>query len=414
MRPVQVSAMHPRGAGVALIRRAVGATAASVGLSLALCPVALGAAPAPCAGGAQIADDVGDGHHANTDVSAAWFSEQAGRLQVVVKAQTGDWVPAHEDSEAAGWAVIFAVGGEPRYVRIEGPRTGPARYDHGVWTLAGGFASAGATSGETVSGPGGTVTIDVPAATGALPGALLARPFVLTYDGMSSPAAPHWVDRAPGGVGPAEAAFGADYVVGSCLAGLPGGPGGPGGPGAGTPGDAATPRTTGVVLNAPRRLTGAGRVRASGRIVPARGSVSVRITARPSHSRRAALVRSVRTLSDGSFVVSIPLSESSTITALADGISAQTRSVTVRSTVRLTLRRLAGGRTSARGVVSPRLPGRVLLLRTNAVVPSATAIARNGRFRFPTRRRSRGRYQAVFIPSGGRAERSTSRTGVVR
>ncbi len=412
MRPLSVLATRPCAAGVALIRRSAGAAVAPLALSLALCPAALGAAPAPCGGAAQISDDVGDGHHANTDVTSAWFSEQAGRLQVVVKAQSGDWVPAHEDSEAAGWAVIFTVAGQQRYVRIEGPRVGPARYDHGTWTLAGGFASAGPTSGETVPGPGGTVTIDVPAASGGLPGALLARPFVLTYDGMSSPAAPHWVDRAPGGVGPAEAAFGADYVVGSCQAGLPGAPGGPGAGEA--PGDGTTPRTTGVVLNAPRRLTGGGRVRATGRIVPARGGVRVRITAKPRHSRRAAVVRSVKTLSDGSFVASMPLSESSTITALADGINAQTRSVTVRSTVRLTLRRLADGRTSGRGVVSPRLPGRVLLLRTNAVVPSAAAVVRNGRFRFPTKRRASGRYQAVFIPSGGRAERSTSRTGVVR
>ena len=416
MRPSQFSATHRHGAGVALILSAVCAAVAAVALSLALCPAALGAAPEPCAGGAQISDDVGDGHHANTDVLSAWFSERAGRLQVVVKAQTGDWVPAHEDSEAAGWAVIYTVAGEQRYVRIEGPRTGPARYDHGVWTVAGGFASAGATTGETVSGPGGTVTIDVPAATGALPGALLGRPFVLTYDGMSSPAGPHWVDRAPGGVSPAEAAFGADYVVGSCLAGGPGGAGGPGaagGPGS-SPDDGAATRTTAVVLTVPKRLTGAGRVRASGRIVPARGGVTVRITAKPSHSRKVALVRSVKTLSDGSFLVSVPLSESSAINALADGINAQTRPVTVRSTVRLTLRRLADGRTSAGGVVSPRLPGRALLLRTDAVAPSATAVVRNGRFRFPTRRRFSGRYQAVFIPSGNRAERSTSRTGVVR
>ena len=412
MRPVQVSATHPHGAGVAIVRRAVAAVAPIV-LSLALCPAALSAAPEPCTVGAQIADDVGDGHHANTDVSSAWFSELAGRLQVVVKAQSGDWVPAHEDSEAAGWAVVFTVAGEQRYVRIEGPRTGAARYDHGVWTLAGGFVSAGATSGETVPGPGGTVTIDVPGATGALPGAVLARPFVLTYDGKSAPAAPHWVDRAPGGVGPAEAAFGADYVdrllPGRCARRARGA-----GAAGGSPSGGATTRTTGVVLNASKRITGAGRVRAGGRIVPARGGVTVRVTARPSHSRRAAVVRSVKTLSDGSFLVSIPLSESSAITALADGINAQTRSVTVRSTIRLTLRRLADGRTSAGGLVVRRLPGRVLLLRANAVVPSATTIPRDGRFRFSARRRFPGRYQAVFIPSGGRAERSTSRTGVVR
>ena len=414
MRPSQSSPMHPRGAGVATTRRSAATVLAAIALSAALSPAAIAAAPAPCNGVAQISDDTGDGHHANTDVLSAWFSEQSERLQVVVKTQIGDWVPAHEDSAAAGWAVVFELAGQRQYVRLEGPRTGPPRYDYGTWTPAGGFASAGATTGELVTGTGGTVTIDIPAATGAVAGALLTRPRVLTYDGMSSPAALHWVDRAPGGVTPGEAAFGADYVVGSCPSGAPGG--GPDAGGAGTPagGIAANATTTGVVLDAPRRRTGAGRVRASGRIAPARGGVTVRVTARASHSRKAPLVRSVRTLTDGSFVASIPLSETSTLTAVAEGINAQTRTITVRSTVRLTLRRMAGGRTAAGGVVSPRLPGRVLLLRTNAVAPSATAVVRNGRFRFPVKRLARGPYQAVFIPSGNRAERSTSRTGVVR
>ena len=86
----------------------------------------------------------------------------------------------------------------------------------------------------------------------------------------------------------------------------------------------------------------------------------------------------------------------------------------MRSTVRLTLRRVRGGKTRVSGVVSPRLPGRVLLLRTNAVVPSATVSARSGRFKLAPRRLVRGRYQAVFIPAGNRAERSTSKLGVVR
>jgi hypothetical protein len=66
------------------------------------------------------------------------------------------------------------------------------------------------------------------------------------------------------------------------------------------------------------------------------------------------------------------------------------------------------------GLVSPRLPGRVLLLRTNAATPSATTRAGHGHFRFTARRFLRGRYEAVFIPYGDRAERSTSASGVIR
>ena len=46
--------------------------------------------------------------------------------------------------------------------------------------------------------PSGTVTLDVPAVAA---GTVLARPFVLTYDGERR-RRPHWVDRAPGGVTP--------------------------------------------------------------------------------------------------------------------------------------------------------------------------------------------------------------------
>jgi hypothetical protein len=125
-------------------------------------------------------------------------------------------------------------------------------------------------------------------------------------------------------------------------------------------------------------------------------------------------VRWATTAADGSFKVSVPVSESSTMTAVAERINAQTLTVVVQSKVRLTLRRLAGGKTVASGLVTPRLPGRVLLLRTNAAIASARTVTRNGHFRFRARRLLRGRYEAVFIPSGARAERSTSRSGAVR
>src|SRR5215218_158473 len=264
MRPSQISmtrARRGRGA-VSQCMTVIGATAA---LGVGLCSPASGAAPPPCAGVVQISDDTGDGHHDNTDVLSAWFSEQAGRLQAVIKVARGDWRPMHVDADAAGWAVLFEVAGQTRFVRAEAPKGAPIRYDHGTWTLAGGFVSAGPATGEVTAGPAGTATIDVPAEIGALAGTLLARPFALTYEHEPAAAA-HWVDRAPGGVTPTEAAFGADYVVGSCQPAAPAAPVATGGdvPAAG---GAAT---TGVVLYAPKRLVGEGRARARGRIVPAR------------------------------------------------------------------------------------------------------------------------------------------------
>ena len=50
---------------------------------------------------------------------------------------------------------------------------------------------------------------------GVVAGARLANPYVVTYDGIDG-GVPTWVDHAPGGVDPAEATFGADYVAGSC------------------------------------------------------------------------------------------------------------------------------------------------------------------------------------------------------
>ncbi len=110
----------------------------------------------------------------------------------------------------------------------------------------------------------------------------------------------------------------------------------------------------------------------------------------------------------------LPIGRTSTVRAVAEGIASQTRTITVRSTVRIRVRRRAGGAAVVRGRVAPDLPGRVLLLRGEAVRPAATARARDGRFRIRLAAPRRGRYQAVFIPSGDAAERSTSNTGVIR
>jgi hypothetical protein len=403
MRPSQTFAVRPRAPHAAAARPFIAAIAAS----LVLCPAALAAPPAPCHGAAQIVDLGGDGHHPNTDVTSAWFSEDAG-LQAVIKVATGDWRPMHRDSTTASWSLLFEAAGQQHFVRVVAQASGALAYDYGIWSPAGGFVSAGATTGAVTAGPGGTVTIDLPAQIGAAAGTVLARPFVLTYE--SDPAEPGPVDRAPGGVTVDEAAFGADYVVGSCQPVGSAGSSAAGGDGA----TGGTVTTTAVVLAAPKRIVGARRVRASGRVVPARAGVHVQVTSKARGSAKAAIVRSGWTLADGSFKVSIPVSESSTVTAVADQINAQTLTVVVQSKVRLVLRRLASGKTVASGFVTPRLPGRVLLLRTNAAIPSARTPARHGHFRFAARRLLRGRYQAVFIPAGARAERSTSTPGAVR
>jgi len=387
-------AQQPIRRGATLATRACIAGAAAAAAHAA---PAAAAVPPPCGGVAQIADAVGDGHHDNTDVTAAWFSEQAGRLQAVIRPRVAVWEPAHDDSDAAGFAFLFAAGDTTRYVRAEAPRGGPVRFDHGAWTPAGGFASAGPTTGEAVAGSGGAVAIDVP---GVAAGTVLARPFVLTYDGVTG-TAPHWVDRAPGGVAPDGVETGADYVAGTCAGSGPGPAPGPGG---------GTATTTAVVLDAPRRIVGGGRAVIGGRVTPARAGVTVELTA----SARRSAVRRARTQADGTFSLLVPVRETTRLRAVAEGIGSQTRTLTVVSRVHIRIARTPGGGAVVRGRVSPKLPGRVLLLRANGVEPVAATRARDGRFRLRLRQPRRGRYQAVFIPSGARAERSTSEPGVIR
>ena len=102
------------------------------------------------------------------------------------------------------------------------------------------------------------------------------------------------------------------------------------------------------------------------------------------------------------------------VRAVAEGLGSQTLTVQMYSTVRIKVRRLRSGTVVVSGTTSPKLGGRILWLRTDAVRPSARTTARNGRFELRFKHPKRGRYQAVFIPSGDRAERSTSNTGVIR
>jgi hypothetical protein len=164
------------------------------------------------------------------------------------------------------------------------------------------------------------------------------------------------------------------------------------------------------VLRAPRRVVGSRRTVISGSVVPARGGVPVELTIRG----RRSVKRRVTTAADGTFAVPYRINETSRLRAVAEGIGSQTRTVRVFSRVRIKVRRLRGGRALVTGRVSPALPGRVLWLRSDAAKPTARTRARRGRFRIRLANPRRGRYQAVFIPSGGRAVRSTSNTGVIR
>ncbi len=366
--------------------------------------------PPPCNGFPQISDPAGDGHHPGSDLLAAWFSEANARVQIVMKVTAATLEPEHPEAESPvlALAFLFTSQGKTQFVRAQGkaPGAGPVTYDYGTYTRAGGFANAGTTTGEAVIGSGGTVTIDVPAATGAGPGATLARPFVLTYDGVTS-GQPDWVDHAPGGVSPDDPSVGADYVIGSCGAPLqsPGAtPGGPSDPAAGASAISA------IQLSAPARLKGGGKATVSGKVFPAKGGLVVTLTRKTVTSVTSALV----TKPDGSFSITLPVDETTTMRAVAGAIGSQTVTVTVQSVVTMVIRRLKGGGTRITGRARPGLPGKVLLLRTTSARPTASRRVIRGGFSFRFERLPPGRYQLVFIPSRNRAERSTSRAGVVR
>lgn len=380
------------GGGQRIVRRLAATGAAALAtLAVAAAP-ASAAAPEPCGGVPQIVDTTG-GHHPGTDVLSAWFSEANGRLQAVVRVQAGTWVPEHTDEEVdvAGYAVLFEAGGRTAYVRVQVSPTGAASYDYGSFDGAR-FQSEGASAGELVYAPfGGTATIDVPAATGAVPGAVLARPFALTYDGTSADGLPHWVDQVPGVDKPGDPARGTDYRVGSCTGGQPSGT-----------------AVVAVELRAPARVRGGGVVTVTGRVVPAIAGIAVEVTRRD----RASTVLSAITGADGSFALRVPVRESARLSAVAGGVASATVGVSVASLVKVRLRRLRSGAVRVLGRLRPALPGRLLLLGADEVRPTATRAAGKRRFafRFGAGKLEPGRYQVVYVPAAGRAERATSNT----
>ncbi len=227
-------------------------------------------------------------------------------------------------------------------------------------------------------------------------GALCSRgPFALTYDGTSADGLPHWVDQAPGVDKPGDPARGTDFTVGSCVGGQPSGN-----------------AVTAVELEAPKRIRGGGVAQVSGRVVPAIAGVAVELTRR---DRRSTVMRTV-TGADGRFSLRVPVRESAELRAVAGGVSSATVEVDVASLVKIRVRELRSGAVRVLGRLRPALPGRLLLLGAEEVAPTATRSAGKRRFafRFGAGKLAPGRYQVVYVPSAGRAERSTSNTVTVR
>ncbi len=348
---------------------------------LAFAPVA-SAAPVPCGGTAQITDASGDGHHQNSDVISAWFSGTPEALQAVITLRLGLFEPAHDDSDAVAYAMIFRTGTDWRYVRAIAGRAAAITYEYGTWSPLTYFQPFGSTTGSaTVENGSGVVAIDIPTVFGITPVSTISTPFVMTNDGMDG-GIPHWVDRAPGGVAPDSGEYGADLVVGACSTAVDG--------------------ATGVTLSGPVRMVGAGTARVTGVVAGAQAGVAVTLIATGVVTR----TYTSTTTGGGAFTASIPIRATTTIRATAAGLGSPT--ITVISRERVTVKGRVRASRSATVVVSPALPGRALLLRPVGFQPLATARVRNGVATLHVPASAVGRAQVVIIPDGGRAERAQS------
>ena len=167
--------------------------------------------------------------------------------------------------------------------------------------------------GEVTTGPNGTVTIDVPGVAGTV----LARPFVLTYDGIIGADA-HWVDRAPGGV-----SAGRDRVRRRLRRSAPARAGR-----RRRPAPHPTVTTTAIALHGAEEAHGRGP-REGHRQADARPRGR-----RRRRSRRPGAARSPGACTsgaDGSFSLTLPLSETTRVRAVAEGLGSQTLTVRMYS-----------------------------------------------------------------------------------
>ena len=127
--------------------------------------------------------------------------------------------PEHDDAEinGSGFAMLFSVGESVAYVKATHRRPRTKRPSTTAPTRRGLFVSQGRRPVRFSTWPG----------PGQSQSTCRRRPvrfrsdapgrFVLTYDGINA-GEPDWVDRAPGGTAPGDAARGADFQRGSCIA----------------------------------------------------------------------------------------------------------------------------------------------------------------------------------------------------
>ena len=308
------------------------------------------------------------------------------------------WEPAHDDSDAAGFALLYAVGGETRYVRGEAVRGAPVRFDHGTWTAAGGLQPARARSPASPS-PAALVHRPPAGPRRDRPGAAV-RAHLRRRDGrraaLGRPRAR--ARRRAGRHGVRRRRRGRQLRTGgSGRAGRP-----PGG-GHDHRGRARRPAARASAA------AGSWSAAASRRRGPGSRSSSTATARRRTVTRRAV------TQADGTFSLRAARSARPPASGPSPRRSARRRGRSASCPA------CGSGCASAPAAPSPSragsgppCPAACCCCGAAPSIPPRPAARRGGRFTLRLRAPRAGRYQVVFIPSGERAERSTSNTGVIR
>ena len=355
----------------------------------------------PCYGIAQITDPGADSHHANTDVTRAFFDHRGGITTANIDVARLDPAIDHAENDRLLWRVIFtAPDGARRYVQATVARGATtATYEFG---RADGLEATkeGETTGALFTGTPGTVQIAIPDAL-APAGGKLAAPVVISGEANALTGEVSWFERAPGGddpSDPAETAVGADWTVASCE---PAPRGDTAAPAAGPGPAAAAPRVAAILLDAPARRIRFGRLlRLTGRLAPGTSGIPVEIVAGGGR-----VVATVVTGADGIFAAAVRLRRDTVLRAVAEGVSSGTLPVKVDPLIRLRAVRLRGRRAARRvlGTVRPARRGTVdVELRSGGQwIVVGTARVRRGRFALTIPGR-RGRLRAVFTPEASR------------
>ena len=204
-----------------LFRYVAGATPVIISAAVGVSALAA-APPAPCDGAPQISDASEDGHHPATDVLAAWFSEASGHLQAVIQVRAGLVGRRARRRRRQRLRVRVrvhrrrpdAVRARQRAGRTTRPT--PVTYDYGTYTRRAGSPAPGRPPASRrgaprrdgddrrAGGPGRDRRHDA------------GQPVRRSPTTGSTAACPTGSTTRPAATEPSEAAFGADYVVGSC------------------------------------------------------------------------------------------------------------------------------------------------------------------------------------------------------